>query len=153
MSKTSIIFINQIREKVGGFSFGPSETTPGGRALRFYASIRLDVRRIGSVKQGDNIVGNEVKVKVTKNKLAVPFKLAFFEITYGKGISKVGEILDLALQYKFIIKSGSWFSYDKERLGQGRENVKQKLLENDELYQKIEKLVIDSINKEEGMKE
>ncbi len=143
-SNTLMIFINQIREKVGGFSFaGPAETTSGGRALKFYASIRLDVRRTGSVKQGDEAIGNTVKVKVTKNKVAPPFKEATFEIMYGTGISKEGEILDLAIEKDIIAKSGAWFIYADARLGQGRENVKIKLKEDRELLKEIEQKILE----------
>lgn len=145
-SKTSMLFINQIREKIGGFSFGPSETTSGGRALKFYASVRLDVRRIGSVKQGEEIIGNEVKVKVTKNKVSPPFKEVKFEIMYGKGISKAGEILDIALANNIINKSGSWFSYGETRLGQGRENVKTFISENATLMAELEVKVLEFIS-------
>jgi recombination protein RecA len=136
-SKTTMIFINQIREKIGGFGFGPQTTTTGGRALKFYSSIRLEVKKVSTVKQGDSILGNEVKVKVTKNKVAPPFKEVSFEIMYGKGISKVGEILDLAISNDIVSKSGAWFSYGDIRLGQGRENVRTKLEEDAELREEI----------------
>lgn len=136
-SKTTIIFINQIRDKIGGFGFGPQTTTTGGKALKFYASVRLEIKRVGSVKQGDNIIGNEVLVKVTKNKIAPPFKEASFEIMYGKGISKVGEILDAAIDADIVSKSGAWFSYGDMRLGQGKENVKARLEEEKDLLEKI----------------
>ncbi len=137
-SKTMMLFINQIRDKIGGFGFGPQTTTTGGRALKFYASVRMEVKRVGSVKQGDEAVGNEVVVKVTKNKIAPPFKEASFEIMYGKGISRVGEILDMAIAQDVIAKSGSWFSFEDARIGQGRENVKAKLEEDKELLDRIE---------------
>jgi recombination protein RecA len=137
-SKTTMVFINQIREKIGGFGFGPQTTTTGGRALKFYSSVRLEVKRVGSVKQGDEIIGNEVKVKVTKNKVAPPFKEVAFEIMYGKGISRVGEILDAAIKSDIVSKSGAWFSYGDVRLGQGRENVKKRLEEEKELLAEIE---------------
>lgn len=140
-SKTTMIFINQIREKIGGFGFGPQTTTTGGRALKFYSSVRLEVKRIGSVKQGDEILGNETKVKVTKNKIAPPFKEATFQIMYGKGISRVGEILDLGIENDVVAKSGAWFSFGDIRLGQGRENVKARLEEDKELLAKIEEQV------------
>jgi recombination protein RecA len=140
-SKTTMIFINQIREKIGGFGFGPQTTTTGGRALKFYSSVRLEIKRIGSVKQGDDIIGNETKVKVTKNKIAPPFKEAGFQIMYGKGISRVGEILDLGIENDIVAKSGAWFSYGDIRLGQGRENVKARLEEDKELLGQIEKEV------------
>lgn len=136
-SKTTIVFINQIRDKIGGFGFGPQTTTTGGKALKFYASVRLEIKRVGSVKQGDNIIGNEVLVKVTKNKIAPPFKEATFQIMYGKGISKVGEILDAAIDADIVSKSGAWFSYGDMRLGQGKENVKARLEEEKDLLEKI----------------
>lgn len=141
-SKTMMLFINQIRDKIGGFGFGPQTTTTGGRALKFYASVRMEVKRVGSVKQGDDVVGNETVVKITKNKIAPPFREASFEIMYGKGISKVGEILDMALTQDVIAKSGSWFSFEDSRIGQGRENVKVKLEEDKELLARIEAKLI-----------
>lgn len=140
-SKTTMVFINQIREKIGGFGFGPQTTTTGGRALKFYSSVRMEVKRIGSVKQGEEVIGNQTRVKVTKNKVAPPFKEVDFEIMYGKGISRVGEILDLAIKEDIVSKSGAWFSYGDVRLGQGRENVKIKLEEDKELIEEIEKKV------------
>lgn len=136
-SKAITIFINQLREKIGN-SYGPSETTTGGRALRFYSSIRLDVRRTETIKKGDDMLGNRTKVKVVKNKLAPPFKIAEFDITYGKGISKVGEIIDLGVDADIVKKSGAWYSYNEEKLGQGKENVKDYLLEHQELMNEIE---------------
>ncbi|MFA6708565.1 MAG: recombinase RecA [Fusobacterium sp.] len=136
-SKTTLIFINQIREKIGGFGFGPQTTTTGGRALKFYASVRLEIKRIGSVKQSDEIIGNEIIVKVTKNKIAPPFKEAAFQIMYGKGISKVGEILDASIKADIVAKSGAWFSYGDIRLGQGKENVKNRLEDEPDLLNKI----------------
>ncbi|QQY80680.1 recombination protein RecA [Keratinibaculum paraultunense] len=136
-SNTTLIFINQLREKVG-VMFGNPETTTGGRALKFYASIRLDVRRIDSIKQGDNILGNRTRVRVVKNKLAPPFKQAEFDIMYGTGISKEGNILDAGVDAEIINKSGSWYSYGEHRLGQGRENAKDFLKENPEIAQEIE---------------
>ena len=138
-SGTTIVFINQIRDKIGGFGFGPQTTTTGGKALKFYSSVRLEVKRIGSVKQGDDVIGNEVIVKVTKNKVAPPFKEAAFQIMYGKGISRVGEILDAALERDIVAKAGSWFSFGEIRIGQGKENVKLKLEEDKELLAKLEK--------------
>ncbi|MVM39662.1 recombinase RecA [Spirosoma sp. HMF3257] len=132
------IFINQLREKIG-VMFGNPETTTGGNALKFYASVRLDIRRIGQIKEGaDNIVGNRTKVKVVKNKLAAPFKVVEFDIMYGQGISKVGEVLDLAVEMEIVKKSGSWFSYGTSRLAQGRDAVKELLLDNPELMAEIE---------------
>ncbi len=139
-SKTTAIFINQLREKVG-IMFGNPETTPGGRALKFYASVRLDVRRIESLKQGTEVIGNRTRVKVVKNKVAPPFKEAEFDIIYGQGISKDGSILDVGVSLDIINKSGSWFSYNGQRIGQGRENVKQFLRENQEIAREIEKKI------------
>lgn len=139
-SRTTTIFINQLREKVG-VMFGSPETTPGGRALKFYASVRLDVRRIESIKQANEVVGNRTRVKVVKNKIAPPFKEAEFDIVYGEGISREGGILDIAVNMEIVNKSGAWFSYNGQRIGQGRENAKQYLKENPVLCQEIEKLV------------
>jgi len=139
-SRCVVIFINQIREKIG-VMFGSPETTTGGRALKFYSSVRLDIRRIASIKDGENIVGNRTKVKVVKNKVAPPFKEVQFDIVYGKGISKTGDLLDLGVQHDIINKSGTWFSFGDERLGQGRENVKKFLEQNPELLNVIEKKV------------
>lgn len=136
-SKTTLIFINQIREKIGSFGYGPATTTTGGKALKFYSSVRMEIKRIGSVKQGDEIIGNETSVKITKNKIAPPFKTAKFEIMYGKGISKVGEVLDAAVDANIISKSGAWFSYGDIRLGQGKENVKKRLEDEQDLFNKI----------------
>lgn len=136
-SKTTLVFINQIREKIG-VMFGNPETTTGGRALKFYASVRLEIRRIGSLRDGDQNVGNRTKVKVVKNKLAPPFKQAEFDIMFGEGISRYGELLDLAVEKNIVEKSGSWFSYEKERLGQGRENSKTFLKENQAVSEEIE---------------
>lgn len=135
-SNTCFIFINQIREKIG-VMFGNPETTTGGRALKFYASLRLDIRRIGAIKDGDRVVGNRTRVKVAKNKVAPPFRECEFDIMYGEGISREGDVLDLAAAKGVIDKSGAWFSYKGERLGQGRENSKQTLKENPELLKKI----------------
>ncbi len=136
-SNTCLIFINQIREKIG-VMFGSPETTTGGRALKFYSSVRLDIRRIGAVKDGDSMVGNRTKVKVVKNKVAPPFKEAEFDIMYGEGISRLGEIVDLGVEQKVIEKAGAWFSYKGERLGQGRENAKITLRDNPELLKRVE---------------
>ncbi len=128
-SRTSLIFINQVREKIG-VMFGNPEVTPGGRALKFYSSVRLDIRRIGSIKDGEQIIGNRTRVKVVKNKVAAPFRMAEFEIIYGKGISRAGELLDLGELAGIVQRSGSWYSYDGDRLGQGRENSRKFLDEN-----------------------
>ncbi len=136
-SKTTAVFINQLREKVG-IMFGNPEVTPGGRALKFYSSVRLDVRRIDSIKIGNDIIGNRTRVKVVKNKVAPPFKQAEFDIIYGEGISKEGNILDVAVNNDIILKSGSWYSYGDTRIGQGRENAKQFLKENPEIAKEIE---------------
>lgn len=152
-SSTVMVFINQIREKIGGFSFtpGPQTTTSGGRALKFFSTVRMEVKRVGSVKQGDDIIGNEVVVKVTKNKVAPPFKEARFNVMYGTGISRVAEILDSALALGFAAKSGAWFSYGDEKLGQGRVNVEKMLQENKELYERMENQVLEAIRpKDEG---
>lgn len=144
------IFINQLREKIG-VMFGNPETTTGGNALKFYASVRLDIRRIGQIKEGaDNIVGNRAKVKVVKNKLAAPFKVVEFDIMYGLGISKVGEILDLAVEMEIIKKSGSWFSYGASRLAQGRDAVKDLILDNPELMAELEGKIRAKINEDEN---
>lgn len=136
-SNTTAIFINQLREKIG-VMFGNPETTPGGRALKFYSSIRLDVRRIDSIKQGTDITGNRVRVKVVKNKVAPPFKQAEFDIMFGSGISKEGSILDLSVEHGVVQKSGSWYTYSEERLGQGRESAKQTLANNAQLMDEVE---------------
>jgi len=136
-SRTCCIFINQMREKIG-VMFGNPETTPGGRALKFYATIRLDIRRIGSIKEGANVVGNRTKVKVVKNKVAPPFKECEFDMMYGSGISREGEVLDIAVENKIVNRTGTWFSFGEERLGQGRENAKKFLSENKDILDKIE---------------
>jgi recombination protein RecA len=135
-SGTTAIFINQLREKIG-VMFGSPETTPGGRALKFYASVRLDIRRIGALKAGNDTVGNQTKVKVVKNKVAPPFKVVEFDIMYGEGISREGSLLDIGLEHGVVQKSGAWFAYGDERLGQGRENAKQFLKDNDEVRERI----------------
>ena len=145
-TKCSCIFINQLREKIG-VMFGNPETTTGGNALKFYASVRLDIRRIGQIKEGaDNVTGNRTRVKVVKNKVAPPFKVVEFDIMYGEGISKVGEILDLGVEMEIVKKSGSWFSYGDEKLGQGRDAVKKILLDNPELMNEIEKKIRNKVN-------
>ena len=142
-SKCVIVFINQLREKVG-VMFGNPETTPGGRALKFYASVRLDIRRIESIKQDGEVIGNRTRVKVVKNKVAPPFREAEFDIIYGKGVSKEGNILDIAVNLNIIEKSGSWFNYNGERIGQGRENAKAYLLENPKILEEVEKKIRDN---------
>ncbi len=139
------IFINQLREKIG-VMFGNPETTTGGNALKFYASVRLDIRRTGSIKDGVDIVGNRVKVKVAKNKVAPPFRVVEFDIMYGQGISKAGEVVDLGVENNVIQKSGSWFSYGETKLGQGRDSVKQLLIDNPEMMEEIEQKITDIIN-------
>jgi recombination protein RecA len=136
-SRTCLVFINQIREKIG-VMFGNPETTTGGRALKFYSSVRVDIRRIAAIKDGDNVVGSRTKVKIVKNKVAAPFRDAEFDIMYGEGISREGDMLDLAVNSNIVEKSGSWFSYKTERIGQGRENAKQFLKENKDIAAKIE---------------
>jgi recombination protein RecA len=139
-----VIFINQIRMKIG-VMFGSPETTTGGNALKFYASVRLDIRRIGSIKKGDEVVGNETKVKVVKNKVAPPFREAIFDILYGQGVSREGEIIDLGVEAKVVEKSGAWYSYGGERIGQGRDNCREYLRENPDLARDIENKVRESL--------
>jgi len=146
-TQTTAVFINQLREKVG-VMFGNPEVTPGGRALKFYASVRLDIRRIETLKEGTEAVGNRVRVRVVKNKVAPPFKEAEFDIMYGVGISTEGDVLDLAVDNKIVQKSGAWFSYGDQRLGQGRENVRQFLRDNPELVQHLRHEVIQAVNPE-----
>lgn len=143
-SNTTFIFINQLREKIGVF-FGSPETTTGGKALKFYASVRLDIRRIGAIKDGDRVVGNRTRVKVVKNKCAPPFRETEFDILYGEGISKEGDLIDLAVAQNVVEKSGAWFSYKTERLGQGRENVRTLLRANTDLRQRIEDEVKENL--------
>ena len=141
-SKTTVIFINQLRMKIGAMMPGQSpETTTGGNALKFYASMRLDIRRIGAIKKGDEVVGNETRVKVVKNKLAPPFKQVVFEIMYGEGISREGELIDLGVEHKFVEKSGAWFAYKGDKIGQGKDNSKQYLREHPEVAAEIEALL------------
>jgi len=147
-SNTCVIFINQLREKIG-VMFGNPETTTGGRALKFYASMRLDVRRIETIKSGDQMLGNRTRVKIVKNKVAPPFKQAEFDIMYGEGISKAGDILDCAVEAKILEKAGSWYSYDGNRIGQGRENVKKWLEENPATLDIIEGKLLDTLKVEE----
>ncbi len=139
-SKTVVIFINQIRHKIGVI-FGSPETTTGGNALKFYSSIRMDIRRIGAIKDKDEVVGNHTRVKVIKNKVAPPFKMTEFDIMYGHGISKVGEIVDLGVKAEIIEKAGAWFSYNGDRIGQGRENVKKFLIKNPKIAEELEKKI------------
>jgi recombination protein RecA len=145
-SRTCLVFINQLREKIG-VMFGNPETTTGGRALKFYASVRIDIRRIASIKDGDQVVGGRTRVKIVKNKVAPPFREAEFDIMYGEGISREGDLLDLAVERKIIDKSGTWFSYAGERLGQGRENAKQFLKENPDVFAQID----DRVRRELGL--
>ena len=139
-TNTTCIFINQLREKIG-IMFGNPETTTGGNALKFYASVRLDIRRVSSIKDGDQVIGNQVRVKVIKNKVAPPFRKAEFEITFGEGISKIGEIVDMGVEYGVIQKSGSWFSYNGSKLAQGRDATKKLLKDNPELCEELETLI------------
>jgi recombination protein RecA len=152
-SNTMVIFINQIRMKIG-VMFGSPETTTGGNALKFYSSVRLDIRRIGAIKKGDEILGNETRVKVVKNKVAPPFKQAEFEILYGHGISREGELIDLGVQHNLIEKSGSWYSYNGDRIGQGKENVRDYLKDNSEIANVLEtairSLVFDKVDEKES---
>ncbi len=143
-TNTTCIFINQLREKIG-VMFGNPETTTGGNALKFYASVRLDIRRVTSIKDGDEVIGNQVRVKVVKNKVAPPFRKCEFEIMFGEGISKVGEIVDLGVEYGIIQKSGSWFSYDGSKLAQGRDAVKKLLKDNPELCEELEAKIMQTL--------
>ena len=143
-TNTCCIFINQLREKIG-VMFGNPETTTGGNALKFYASVRIDVRRVTQLKDGEEALGNRTRVKVVKNKMAPPFKKAEFDIVYGEGISKVGEVIDLGVEYNVISKSGSWFSYNDQKLAQGREATKQLLKDNPELCEEIEAKLRDAL--------
>ncbi|RZT96913.1 recombination protein RecA [Ancylomarina subtilis] len=144
-TNTTCMFINQLREKIG-VMFGNPETTTGGNALKFYASVRLDIRRVGQIKDGDEILGNHTRVKVVKNKVAPPFRKAEFDIMYGEGVSKTGEIIDLGVDYNIIKKSGSWFSYGETKLGQGREAVKRLIVDNPELAEELEAKIVEAIN-------
>lgn len=146
-SNTIVVFINQLRDKIGVI-YGSPETTAGGKALKFYASVRLDVRKGEAIKDGTNVIGNKTKIKVVKNKLAPPFKVAEFDIIYGKGISRSGCVVDLATQFGIIKKSGSWFAYNDEKIGQGKENTKAYLESNPELFAQIEKQIIDEVKKD-----
>ena len=140
-SNTLLIFINQIRMKIG-VMFGSPETTTGGNALKFYSSVRMDIRRIGAIKQGDEIIGNETRVKVVKNKVAPPFKIAEFDIYYGEGVSKESELIDLGVKYNIIDKAGAWYSFGSERIGQGKENSRIFLRENEDIAKQIEDKII-----------
>ena len=148
-TNTTCIFINQLREKIG-IMFGNPETTTGGNALKFYASVRLDIRKASAIKDGDEIIGNLTRVKVIKNKVAPPFRKAEFEIMFGEGISKVGEIIDLGVEYGILKKSGSWFSYNETKLGQGREAVKALLRDNPELCEELESLITQAISEKQN---
>ena len=148
-SNTMVVFINQIRMKIG-VMFGSPETTTGGNALKFYASVRMDIRRIGAIKKGDEIVGNQTRIKVVKNKMAPPFKEAEFEILYGQGVSHAGELIDLGVREGLIHKAGSWYSYQNDKIGQGKENVKVYLNENPEIAETIEKLLREKLMKPAG---
>ena len=139
------IFINQLRDKIG-VMFGNPETTTGGNALKFYSSVRVDIRRSSQIKDGDKILGNRVKVKIVKNKMAPPFKRAEFDVMYGKGISKVGEIIDIGVELNILKKSGSWFSYGETRLGQGRDSIKNLLLDNPELCEELEEKIKNALD-------
>ncbi len=151
-TQTTVIFINQLREKIG-VMFGNPETTTGGNALKFYASVRLDVRKIGQIKEGDEIVGHRVRVKVVKNKVAPPFRKAEFDIMFGKGISKEGEVLDLATELGIIKKSGSWYSYGDVKLAQGRENAKKVIADNPELFEELRQKVVEKLSQGEKIDE
>jgi recombination protein RecA len=146
------VFINQLREKIG-VMFGNPETTTGGNALKFYSSVRVDIRRIGQIKEGEDIKGNRTRVKIVKNKLAPPFRKAEFDIMYGEGISKVGEIIDLGVDHNVIRKSGSWYSYGDTKLGQGREAVKQLLRDNPELAEELEEKIKEQLKEKETQKQ
>jgi recombination protein RecA len=152
ISKTNctVFFINQLREKIG-VMFGSPETTTGGNALKFYASVRLDIRRSTQIKDGENVIGNRTKVKVVKNKVAPPFKVAEFDIMYGEGVSKTGEILDLAVEFEIVKKAGSWFSYGETKLGQGRDAVKSLIKDNPEMADELEQKIKDKIKADAGL--
>ncbi len=151
-TNTTIVFINQLREKIG-VVYGSSETTTGGRALKFFASMRLDVRRVETIKSGDTMLGNRTKVKIVKNKVAPPFKQAEFDIMYGKGISKMGDVIDCAINAEIIDKAGSWYSFDGSRIGQGRENVKKYMEENPETFERVKGMLLDTLKKKDDKNE
>ena len=153
-SNTTVIFINQLRMKIGVMMPGQSpETTTGGNALKFYASVRLDIRRIGAIKKGDEIIGNQTKIKVVKNKLAPPFKQIVTEILYGEGISREGELIDMGVEAKLVDKSGAWYGYNGERIGQGKDNARQYLRENPAVAQKLEAELREKFQPEESPRE
>ena len=143
-TNTTCIFINQLREKIG-VMFGNPETTTGGNALKFYSSVRLDIRRVSQIKEGDDVIGNQTRVKIVKNKVAPPFRKAEFDIMFGEGISKSGEIIDLGVEYGIIKKSGSWFAYGETKLGQGRDAAKRMVMDNPELAEELEGLIMETI--------
>ena len=151
-SNTTVIFINQIRMKIG-VMFGNPETTSGGNALKFYSSVRLDIRRIGTVKDGDEVSGNETRVKVVKNKVAPPFRQAEFQILYGKGINKSGELLDIGAEHKIVEKAGAWYSYEGEKIGQGKTNAGEFLMQNQKIMQEIENKIYAAIKEKDSPKE
>jgi recombination protein RecA len=151
-SNTTVIFINQIRMKIG-VMFGNPETTSGGNALKFYSSVRLDIRRIGTVKDGDEVSGNETRVKVVKNKVAPPFRQAEFQILYGKGINKAGELLDIGAEHKIVEKAGAWYSYEGEKIGQGKTNAGEFLKQNQKIMQEIESRIYAAIKEKDSPKE
>lgn len=148
-SHTCVVFINQLREKIG-VMYGSPEVTTGGRALKFYSSMRFDVRRVETIKSGDQMLGNRTKVKIVKNKVAPPFKQAEFDIMYGEGISKAGDVLDSAVELKIIDKAGSWYSYAGDRIGQGRENVKKWLQENPDMLDKVQNQLLETLQEQQG---
>ena len=148
-TKCCCIFINQLREKIG-VMFGNPETTTGGNALKFYSSVRLDIRRIQAIKEGDVTIGGRVRVKVVKNKVAPPFRSCEFDLIYGEGISKVGEVIDLGVQYEILKKSGSWFSYGDSKLGQGREGVKRVLNDNPELFEELQDKIRQALSEDKS---
>jgi recombination protein RecA len=145
-TKTTCVFINQLRDKIG-LVFGNPETTTGGNALKFYASVRVDIRRIGPIKEGEDVIGNQVRVKVVKNKVAPPFRKAEFDVMFGQGISRSGEIVDLGVEHNIVKKSGSWFSYNETKLGQGRDAAKKIIEDNPELAAELESKIFEALKK------